>query len=105
MLVGGFALLLPLAALADEDCAARATQVVEQMERESGRLLAPAEARMAYQAALAGCEPERPTQTAAVAEPDEAGSRLDRFVAGLFAMEPRPAKRRPGGKFRYLEKD
>lgn len=99
------------------DCEARADRVVAGLERDAPEPLSAKERALARQAALATCD-GGPAESAgteaaapsaepqALAEPSEPeGSGFDRLVAALFSMEPRPAKTRPGGKYRYLEKD
>jgi hypothetical protein len=92
------------------ECQARATRVVQQLDAQADAPLSREEARLAYSAALASCRGEYAPPASAPAEPEapaaeKQGSRFDRFVKGLLAMDTQIARKRPGGKARYLEKD
>lgn len=82
------------------DCEVRAAQPLDPPVAASA-VIAPAAAPTAA-----------PTDAQADEQTDEQvdeqaapASRLDRFVAGLFSMEPQRVKTRPGGKYRYIEKE
>ena len=106
------------------ECEARAARVVAQLDAQSALPLTPSEARLAHGAALAACrgdyqppdpqaadatpQPEGAIEVAQapVADPEEPqATRFERFVTGLFTMDTEMARKRPGGKYRYLEKE
>lgn len=112
--------LLALSAGAEptpDACEARAARVVAQLEQEAAEPLSRAEAGLARRAALAACQgrytpPERaadeaasPAPAAELARAEPEATRFERFVAGLFALQPGDVKTRPGGKYRYIDKD
>lgn len=106
------------AAPSADDCATRAAAVVGEIEREAGEPLPLSQARLAYKAALASCQaesgenaatpasdPKDEEATILLAEGQPEDGAFERFVKGFFSQGPSDVKKRPGGKYRYIDKE